>query len=120
MVLLSVLFVPVLRDRINAYFVVEPTDPVMLHAPINGKVEAVYVHEGDTVQRGQLLLTMSSTGRREHDIEFAGGGRLSRRNLEDGRLARQLRKKQLRDGQGSWRTTRRHPWQSTRPLTGSL
>jgi putative peptide zinc metalloprotease protein len=60
LILLIVLFIPVLRDRENAYFIVEPTDPVTLHAPVNGKVEAVYVREGDTVRRGQLLLTMSS------------------------------------------------------------
>jgi putative peptide zinc metalloprotease protein len=61
LVLLIVLFAPVLRDRENAYFVVEAADPVTLHAPVNGKVEAVYVREGDAVRRGQLLLRMSST-----------------------------------------------------------
>jgi putative peptide zinc metalloprotease protein len=60
LVLLVVLFVPVLRDRENAYFVVEAADPVTLHAPVNGKVEAVYVQEGDTVRSGQQLLRMSS------------------------------------------------------------
>jgi len=60
LVLLILLFVPMLRDRVNAYFVIEPTDPVTLHAASNGKVEAVYVREGDTVRRGQILLRMSS------------------------------------------------------------
>ena len=58
--LLIVLFVPVLRDRENAYFVVEPANPVTLHAAVSGRVESVYVHEGDTVHRGQTLLRMSS------------------------------------------------------------
>jgi len=58
--LLIVLFAPVLRDRENAYFVVEASDTVTLHAPLNGKVEAVYVREGDAVRRGQPLLRMSS------------------------------------------------------------
>jgi putative peptide zinc metalloprotease protein len=57
---LVALFAPVLRDRVSAYFVVEPGNPVTLHAPVNGKVEAVYVREGDAVRRGQLLLLMSS------------------------------------------------------------
>jgi putative peptide zinc metalloprotease protein len=61
LVLLIVLFVPVVRDRQNAYFVVEPANPVTVHAGVNGSVEAVYVREGDAVQIGQLLLTMSST-----------------------------------------------------------
>ncbi len=60
LVLLIVLFAPVLRDRENAYFVVEAADPVTLHAPIRGKVEAVYVREGDAVRRGQPLLRLSS------------------------------------------------------------
>ena len=51
----------------------KPSDPVTLHAPVNGKVEAVYVREGDTVRRGQLLLRMSSAGRCGDDFEFAGG-----------------------------------------------
>jgi putative peptide zinc metalloprotease protein len=59
-VLVIVLFAPVLRDRENAYFVVEASDPVTLHAPVNGKVEAVYVREGDAVRRGQPLLRLSS------------------------------------------------------------
>ena len=60
--LLFVLFAPVLRDRENAYFVVEASDLMTLHAPVSGRVEAVYVREGDAVRRGQPLLLMSSPG----------------------------------------------------------
>jgi len=58
--LLLVLFVPVLRDRENAYFVVEAANPVILHSAVSGRVEAVYVREGDEVRIGQTLLLMSS------------------------------------------------------------
>ncbi|MGA7156633.1 MAG: hypothetical protein WBY53_07300, partial [Acidobacteriaceae bacterium] len=59
-VVLVLLFVPMLRDRESAYFVVEAADPVTLHAAMNGRVDAVYVREGETVQRGEPLLRMSS------------------------------------------------------------
>lgn len=59
--LLLVLFVPVWRDRENAYFVVEAASPVVLHATASGKVEAVYVQEGQDVRAGQVLLRMSSS-----------------------------------------------------------
>lgn len=59
-VLLVVLFVPVLRDRESAYFLVEAADPMTLHATVNGRIEAVYVREGEEVRRGQPLLRMSS------------------------------------------------------------
>jgi putative peptide zinc metalloprotease protein len=58
--LLLVLFVPVLRDRENAYFVVEPANPVTVHSAVSGRVESVYVSEGEEVRAGQTLLRMSS------------------------------------------------------------
>ncbi len=58
--LLIVLFAPILRTRENAYFVVEASDPATLHAAINGRVDAVYVREGERVRAGQPLLRMSS------------------------------------------------------------
>ena len=57
---LVLLFVPMLRDRESAYFVVEAADPVTLHATVNGRVDAVYVREGEEVRRGEPLLRMSS------------------------------------------------------------
>jgi putative peptide zinc metalloprotease protein len=59
-VLLVLLFVPMLRDRESAYFVVEAADPVTLHATANGRVDAVYVREGEEVRAGEPLLRMSS------------------------------------------------------------
>jgi len=58
--LLLVLFVPVLRNRENAYFVVEPANPVTVHSAVSGRVESVYVSEGEEVRAGQTLLRMSS------------------------------------------------------------
>ena len=66
-VLLVLLFVPMLRDRESAYYVVEAADPVTLHAAVDGRVDAVFVREGDVVRRGEPLLRMSS-------MEVAGMG----------------------------------------------
>jgi putative peptide zinc metalloprotease protein len=59
--LIVVIFVPILRVRENAYFLVEAPSPTTLHASINGTVEAVYVREGQQVQAGQPLLRLSSS-----------------------------------------------------------
>ena len=59
-VVLVLLFVPMLRDRESAYFVVEAADPVTLHATVDGRVDAVYVREGEEVRRGEPMLRMSS------------------------------------------------------------
>jgi putative peptide zinc metalloprotease protein len=58
--LLAILFVPMLRDRENAYFVIEPSETHQVHAGVPGKVLAVYVKEGDTVNRGQVMARLRS------------------------------------------------------------
>jgi putative peptide zinc metalloprotease protein len=58
--LLAILFVPILRDRENAYFVIEPRETHQVHAGVPGKVLAVYVKEGDTVNRGQVMAKLRS------------------------------------------------------------
>jgi multidrug resistance efflux pump len=58
--LLILLFAPILRDRENAWFVIEPTETNQVHAGVAGRVEAVYVNEGDTVGKGQVLARMQS------------------------------------------------------------
>jgi putative peptide zinc metalloprotease protein len=60
MALLAILFVPLLRDRENAYFVIEPSETHQVHAGVPGKVLAVYVKEGDTVNRGQVMAKLRS------------------------------------------------------------
>ncbi|MGD0730168.1 MAG: HlyD family efflux transporter periplasmic adaptor subunit [Terracidiphilus sp.] len=58
--LVVVLFVPILRDRENAYYTIEPMRSESLHAAVPGRVNAVLVQEGETVHAGQPLLRMSS------------------------------------------------------------
>jgi putative peptide zinc metalloprotease protein len=58
--LLAVLFVPILRDRANGYFVVESEETHQIRAGVPGRVSAVYVKEGDAVRRGQIMATMQS------------------------------------------------------------
>jgi putative peptide zinc metalloprotease protein len=59
--LLVIVFVPLWRDRENAYFVVEPDVSTTVHAAVPGKIDAVLVHEGEQVHAGQPLLHMTSS-----------------------------------------------------------
>jgi len=54
------LFVPLWRDREHAYFVIEPAESQTLSAALPGKVESVFVREGEHVHAGQPVLRMSS------------------------------------------------------------
>jgi multidrug efflux pump subunit AcrA (membrane-fusion protein) len=58
--LLAILFVPIVRDRENAYFVIEPSETHQVHARVPGRVMAVYVKEGDAVHIGQVLARLQS------------------------------------------------------------
>jgi putative peptide zinc metalloprotease protein len=60
-ILLALLFSPIWRDKEDAWFVVEATNPHMLHAGLEGRVEQVMVRQGQAVQAGEVLLRMSST-----------------------------------------------------------
>jgi putative peptide zinc metalloprotease protein len=57
---LALLFVPIVRDRENAYFVIEPRETHQVHAGVPGKVLAVYVKEGDAVRPGQVIARLQS------------------------------------------------------------
>ena len=51
---------PIFRDRSRAIFVIEPARSADLHAVADGVVQAVMVREGEPVQKGQPLLTLTS------------------------------------------------------------
>ncbi len=57
---LALVFVPIARDRENAYFVIEPRETHQVHAGVPGRVSAVYVKEGDAVHTGQVLARLES------------------------------------------------------------
>jgi putative peptide zinc metalloprotease protein len=58
--LLAMLFVPIVRDRENAYFVIEPRESHQVHAGVPGKILAVYVKEGVAVRSGQVMAQLQS------------------------------------------------------------
>jgi putative peptide zinc metalloprotease protein len=58
--LLAILFVPIVRDREDGYFVIEPKETHEVHAGVPGKVLAVYVKEGDAVRPGQVMARLQS------------------------------------------------------------
>jgi putative peptide zinc metalloprotease protein len=58
--LVLLLFVPFWRDREDAWFIIQPGRSAAVHAAIDGKVEKVFVQEGQAVHAGQPLLAMTS------------------------------------------------------------
>jgi biotin carboxyl carrier protein len=58
--LAALFFLPIWRDRENAWYVIEPQHSDTLHAAISGRVSGVLVREGDVVRAGQPLIRMSS------------------------------------------------------------
>ena len=57
---IALLFVPLWRDREDAYFVIEPAESHGIYAAVPGRVHAVLVREGQHVRAGQPLLQMTS------------------------------------------------------------
>jgi putative peptide zinc metalloprotease protein len=60
LLLAAIIFLPIWRDRENAWYVIEPMRAETLHAAVPGKVIAVFAQQGETVRAGQPLLRMSS------------------------------------------------------------
>ena len=58
--LAALLFLPIWRDREDAFFVIEPTHSRVIHASVPGGVNAVLVKQGEQVRAGQPLLRMNS------------------------------------------------------------
>jgi putative peptide zinc metalloprotease protein len=58
--LVGLLFVPIWRDRENAFFVIEPAETHTICAAVPGRVESVLVQEGQRVRSGEPVLRMSS------------------------------------------------------------
>jgi len=59
-VVLALLFIPFLRERLDAYFVIESAESHQVHAGVPGKILAVYVKEGDMVRSGQVIAKLQS------------------------------------------------------------
>jgi len=60
LVFIALLFVPLWRDREDAFFVIEPSVSHTICAAVPGRVNAVLVREGQQVHAGQPLLQMIS------------------------------------------------------------
>lgn len=60
LIVMVLLFVPLWRDREDAYFRVEPAELHAICAAVPGRVESVLVAQGERVRAGQPLLKMAS------------------------------------------------------------
>jgi putative peptide zinc metalloprotease protein len=59
--LIALLFLPLWRDREDAMYVIEPLNSATVHAGMAGRVNAVFVKEGESVTAGQPVLAMTSS-----------------------------------------------------------
>jgi putative peptide zinc metalloprotease protein len=57
---IAVLVIPIWRDREDAYYVIEPAQTAVIHTTMPGRITAVYVHEGQLVQAGEVVATAAS------------------------------------------------------------
>lgn len=58
--LIALIFVPLWRDREDAFFVIEPAESHTICAAVPGRVDVVLVEEGQKVRAGEPLLRMTS------------------------------------------------------------
>jgi putative peptide zinc metalloprotease protein len=58
---IALLFIPLWRDREDAFFVIEPLESHTICAAVPGRVDAVLVQEGQKVHAGEALLHMTSS-----------------------------------------------------------
>lgn len=63
------LALPIWRDRVSAYYLIDPTEVQILRAAVPGTVREVYVNEGESVHQGQMLATLDSLTHETRSIE---------------------------------------------------
>jgi hypothetical protein len=59
---------PIWRDRVNAYFLIDPSEVRILRAGVPGNVRQVYVSEGESVHQGQMLALLDSPTHEAHSM----------------------------------------------------
>jgi putative peptide zinc metalloprotease protein len=67
--LILLLALPFWRDRISAYYLIDPAKVRILRAAVPGTVRQVYVSEGESVHQGQELAALDSLTHEGHSIE---------------------------------------------------
>lgn len=81
----ALLFLPIWRDRVDAYYVIEPMQSRTLHAAMPGRIDSVLVGDGERVRAGQPLLRMSSlaaASMQSSAVAQAGSARFETVNAE--------------------------------------
>ena len=58
--IVALLFVPLWRDREDAFFVIEPLESHTICAAVPGRIDGVLVKEGQNVRAGEALIHMTS------------------------------------------------------------
>jgi len=76
--LAAILFLPLWRDREDAWFAIEAMDPQVFHASLAGRIDEVMVRQGEMVHAGQALLRMSSPAGKSMQAAAAAEGNQAR------------------------------------------
>jgi putative peptide zinc metalloprotease protein len=63
------LALPIWRDRVSAYYLIDPSEVRILRAAVPGTVRQVYVSEGESVHQGQTLAVLASLSHETHSTE---------------------------------------------------
>lgn len=67
--LLILLAVPIWRDRVAAYYLIDPSQVQILRAAVPGTVREVYIGEGESVHQGQKLAVLDSLTHDTHSTQ---------------------------------------------------
>lgn len=81
--LVLLLAVPFWSDRVNAYYLVEPSEVRILRAAVPGVVRQVYVSEGQSVGQGQMLAVLDSLTHETHNKEAQADLMLAQARVAD-------------------------------------
>lgn len=77
------LVVPIWHVRVDAYYLVEPSDDQALRAGVTGTVSQVNVREGQWVQKGEPLASLSSLMHATHSTAAQAGLALAEMHVAD-------------------------------------
>ena len=67
--LILLLATPIWRDRVSAYYLIDPAEVQILRATVPGAVRQVYASEGESVHQGQTLAVLDSLIHEAHSVE---------------------------------------------------
>ena len=88
-VLAILLFAPIWHVRVDAYYLVEPSDVQVLRAGVPGTVRGVTVREGQWVQKGEPLASLESLTHAGHNLSTQANLEIAETRVADSEVRHQ-------------------------------